>query len=185
MKLRKIIIGLLLAAFVSPIVGGGVLAQGATDTGTVQVEVFSGTFSVNVEAGTTSPFTATQPGGISSGSISIEVIDERAGGGTWFIQAKTSKFTGAKTTGAQTFDALLLWKSPVINPTNAVSILKSPLQIAQSPQTLFAGNAAKGKSTVSGTLEFAVPTVGSNMAPLGADTYSATITVNLSGTDPS
>lgn len=184
MKHRTWIYGLLLATLISPFVGVGALAQDASDTGTVEVAVFSGTFSVNVEAGTSNPFTDAQPGGTSAGSISIEVVDERASGGQWFVQVKTSKFTGKKATGAQSFDAILHWNSPISNPANAVNILKNPLQIAQSPQTLFSGNGAQGKSTVSGTLSFTVPIEDTTRAPLGADVYSATITVNLSGTDP-
>lgn len=180
MRTRKGITGLLVAMIASTFMGVGVLAQDATDTSTVDVQVHSGTFGVSVDSG---GFSAVQPGETSTGSVTIEVVDERAGGGYWHVWAGMNGFRGNTSVGTQNFSAVITWNMEEVSPSLVLNN-DHQLKFKSAGESMFRGVGATGTSTVSGTATVPIPLRDNQDRPLLSGTYSTTITVELTSEDP-
>ena len=185
MSIRSRMFALILAAMLVPTVGVTALAQTASDTEVVQVQVYSGTFSVVLTAGSAGTFTDAVPNGTASGSLSLIVVDERGGSGNWNVQASIGEFIGQKETGPQRFQSYITWTPDVVMPAGSLVLSNNTaLTIKRDTETIVSGVGAKGTSTVSGPATIKIPNMDGNNEPIQSDLYRATVTVSLTSTDP-
>jgi hypothetical protein len=153
------------AAIIGLGMSAGVLAQNS-DTGNVSITVYSGALSVDVVV---TGFGDAVAGIPVIGTVAMNVIDGRAPGQKWYVQARIGTFQG--TSGA--FSRPLRW-----SPAPPLGVTASnPVDITATDQTvLMAPNGGTYNTSGSGRVE--VPEL---TAP---DIYIAVLTTTITGTDP-